>query len=188
MNMKGLKRTIAGFVGAAVVGLAEPAHAIPLPIGTTIVNFDFSGEVPPPPYNTVLTQFVFTVTGGVLFSSFSIYNDLNGGDVIFSTNLGFSSGNPSSSLSFPLSVSETGGPSDFMLDGQFSFGFVLASGLVDLTFTDTANGSSATPVTINGEVAATDISEPSMDFLFALGLAALLVSRQRSGLRNASTV
>jgi len=161
---------LGGFFVAAGVDLAEPAHAIPLPIGTTIINFDFSSEVPPPPYSEVLTEFLLTGSG--VFSSLNFYNDLNGVNLLFSS--------PNFAFNGALPISITGGPSAFMLDGQYSFGFNLVSGLVDLiAFTATADATSATPVTINGEVAAAAISEPSMDFLFVFGLAAFLVSRQR---------
>jgi hypothetical protein len=154
--------------------LACSAHAITIPIGTTvaddlIINFDFTGQSPAPPYDFIQGDLNYAGQDAAETVFVDVFTELNGVDLFFSiaipgpNSVGFSFVNP-----FPEFV-----------DGQFSMGIRIATGAVELTSTSAigtiiGDGSA----TIVGVVAG--VPEPTTMALLGVGLVVLGASRRRN--------
>jgi hypothetical protein len=104
-----------------------PAHAVAIPAGQStandlILNFDFTGKVPSPPYYTtdILTRSTHT-TGATL--TFDVFDSLNGVGLSSTT-----SGNLSDTFFFAGTSTFT----PYVTDGLFSIGFRVTGGTAEL--------------------------------------------------------
>lgn len=175
MFRKAFVREIVGLVLASSL-IGTPAKAsIVLGSQQTILNFDFSGENPPPPYTNIMWQATFDLSDPISGSDdiwTFIYGDLNGGNLLqirddTLCSFCFSAGG---TVYGPLTTANA--LFDPMLDGRFSIGFQMIAGTAVL------NSLSATSLiwpnygsTITVTSSSTSIPEPTSIFLFATALA-----------------
>src|ERR1043166_1629493 len=156
-------------VGLLALALAAGARAYPftIPVGTTsaddlIINFDFTGSTPPPPYVQVEVDAEFSggAQGDVLL--LDEFGDLNGANFL---TFGFFDQFFETSFTF-FDV----GPQ--VTDGIFSLGFRLSAG-TDQLLSLTATGFSAagSSVTLSGVAGVSSAPEPATLSLLGLGLA-----------------
>jgi hypothetical protein len=127
-----VRRSLGGAALALVV-VVPLANAIPIPTAQPdlIINFDFTGAMPPPPYTSVGASFVFSGWDASEILHEDLFDGLNG--------VGFvsSSDHPASTLPILTATDAS------FLDGQFSIGFRMVSGNANYE-SSFANGITAT--------------------------------------------
>jgi len=177
MRCRSVIRTV--MVLVAALGFGEAAHATPIPVGAAnelVINFDFSGNSPPPPYPAVGAMLDFTGWSGetIVIDLFQGLNGTGGPPPPFINPVVQATGN-GAFLSFLIQGAPT------LSDGQFSIGLYLLSGDVDLV---DAVGQAFTAVndgTLITTVAGTfgTIPEPGTLALLLLGAAPIVLGRRR---------
>jgi hypothetical protein len=152
---------------------ARPAGAATITPGSvTFFNFDFTSQVPPPPYVSISSVAVgFANVDAGDMGAFDFFDGLNGTGVTF--NGSFSGLVPSVSLIFVGIIAPQS------LDGIFSLRAIGTGGTFDiLSVVATAQSATGATVHLTG-VPVAAVPEPATIVLFATGLAGALARRRR---------
>lgn len=158
------------------IAIAPPASGTLIPVGTSqandvIINVNFTGSTPPPPYLFVDTFAFFTGAASGETVTVDAFGDLNGGD--FLTESSFKLG--------PMTVGTGVGPSGVpaMIDGVYSIGLRVNTGVLDITtVTSDAQTAGGLRSTVTSTIPAA-VPEPATLALAGVGLAGIGFARCR---------
>ena len=166
-------RPLACGIWLAVAFFVPPANAIPVTSTSEVIfNFDFSFQTPPPPYNDVFVNVYYTGLDNNESMSILSYGLLSGAGGWLN---GVSFLSPSSGIQGINYGSQTE-----LVDGVFSLGFYLNSGIADVSRVTATASYFGGQITIDGVNAnVTTVPEPAIAVLLGSGILGAVLSRRR---------
>jgi PEP-CTERM motif len=187
------KRSVSfGAVILLLVLAPAAAHAAPiiLPAGSELIlNWDFTGQVPAPPFDELEVNLAFDPVYRADTFTVTRYSDLNGTGTATPLELTVSGSGPGT-LEVMIAFLAPGPLTDPFLDGIFSFGLRWQDNgqatPVPPGVTASAIGTKGQDVTgpIDGEIATTAVPEPSTLAVLSIGLIGHRWNRRRQKLLN----
>jgi hypothetical protein len=166
-------------IAALALALGLPAQAVQLPSDTSqplILNFDFTGFSPAPPYSAIQIKADYTSSGDPASIHWVVYDGLNGTGAFNDDVLPGFFYKPTGQISFALSGITT------FLDGRFSVGLYDPSGQASITNLQLqgliygANFQATPAITY----ALAPVPEPTSAALLLAGLAGVAWRRRRT--------
>lgn len=172
-----MRSAVLGLLAIGLFSATPAANAIPIPVGGgvpgtgLIINFDFSGQIPSPPYGSVTGTINFSGFGPGESVIYDWFDGLNATGVAISSNAGFGG---SDTFGF-FSNSPT------LTDGLFSFVFRAQPNTTVEYVSFSATGSTpGSPDAVISDATVT-VPEPGTLLLLSGGLLGLgLIGRRRS--------
>ena len=151
------------------VALTSPVNAVLLGPGDAVtLNFNFTGEMPSPPYNRVFVQGAFGAFSPDAIANISLFGQLNGAGTLF---------DHFTLVPFSAFVLQNDTDAE-ILDGVFSVVIKDLSGIFDFIAASAAGDASGGSALIEPEVVVQRATEPSTLALLGIVFAGLGLARR----------